>query len=511
MKKHSKKIFAALALILALACALTACAPAAASSGNAESRASEAPASSKADEKPVTLKYVNHGAKPDTGNCDGIWKAVNEILLKDLNCTVDVEYLGSGDKAQMALKYAGNEKFDFAFTVSWFGFGENALKNAFYEIKQDELEKYAPYMVKTLSKPAWLACTISGKLYAVPAISTSWSDQTIAIRGDLREKYGMDPLKTTDDLEKYLENVAKNESGVEPCASILYAVYCNQKYGYRTNGEWAFMVEDPEKGFEHLAFLDGYLEMAKKSREYVEKGFFSPDLANDSTTANDKFLNGLSATVFNVSQTTNNRIALPLAKSHPEWKVEMFNATAGTKTVKSVESNAFAITRTSEHPTKVLEVINHINESVELQKLLCFGVEGVDYEMKDGMLVKLSDVPKEKAFNIGTNWNMTNKVLWATFYKQEAYEGYDEILADLEKNSVENILSVFAFDNSAVETEVANISAVQKEFTNGFNYGLFEDVDAKMEEYRQALKDAGYDKVKAEYNRQAKEFLAANQ
>ena len=50
MKKHSKKIFAALALILALACALTACAPAAASSGNTDSRASEAPASSKTDE-----------------------------------------------------------------------------------------------------------------------------------------------------------------------------------------------------------------------------------------------------------------------------------------------------------------------------------------------------------------------------------------------------------------------------------------------------------------------------
>ena len=144
MKKHSK-FFAALAVILMLACMMTACAPAATSSGKTESKASEIPASSKADEKPVTLKYVNYGAKPDSGNCDGIWKAVNDILSKDLNCTMDVEYLGSGDKSQMALKYAGNEEFDFAYTAHWFGFADNAQNNAFRALTMDELKQYAPY------------------------------------------------------------------------------------------------------------------------------------------------------------------------------------------------------------------------------------------------------------------------------------------------------------------------------------------------------------------------------
>ena len=37
---------------------------------------------------------------------------------------------------------------------------------------------------------------------------------------------------------------------------------------------------------------------------------------------------------------------------------------------------------------------------------------------------------------------------------------------------------------------------------------MIEDVEAAVAEYRQKLKDAGYDKVKAEYDRQVKEFMA---
>ena len=128
--------------------------------------------------------------------------------------------------------------------------------------------------------------------------------------------------------------------------------------------------------------------------------------------------------------------------------------------------------------------------------------------MKDNQLVKLADVPADKAYNIGVNWNITNKVLWETFYKQEAYDGYQEIVDDLTKNSIENPLSAFNFDTAAVETEIANLAEVAKSYKDLFSYGMFEDVEGTMKEYQAALKDAGYEKVKAEYNRQAKEFMA---
>ena len=507
MKKHSKKILAVFAIVLALACVLTACAPAAASSGNTGSKASEAPASSKADKKPITLKYINYGAKPDTGNCDGIWKAVNDILLKDLNCTMDVEYIGAGDVAQITLKYAGNEEFDFAYAADWWGFTDIAQSNGFYELKMDELKQYAPYMVENLPEIAWKQGSVGGKMYMLPDLFFGYHEYLIAYRGDLREKYGMDKLKTMADLEKYAEQVKQNEPGME----ILNMVTREFWLEYPNNlnsGTWTYQYTDPAKAEMVLDVMqDDYVTYAKKMREYYEKGYNSPDLINDKTNAEEKFKGG-SLAALTRNNTTINKLALQINKDHPEWKIEIFNPYEGHKVLQvPFIHDAFTITRTSKHPTKVMEVVNHIFESAELQKLLNFGVEGVDYEMKDGKLYTIADVPADKKMNLGCNWNMVNHLVQNQFVVADMYEGYQEILNGFEKNTVYHPLQAFVFDKSEVETEVTNMGAVSKEY-KALTYGMIADVDAGVAEYRAALKSAGYDKVKAEYDRQVKEFMA---
>ena len=508
MKKHSKKIFAALALILALACALTACAPAAASSGNAESKASEAPVSSKAEEKPVTLKYINYGAKPDKGNCDGIWKAMNDILLKDLNCTMDVEYLGSGDKAQMALKYAGNEKFDLSYMASWWGFDNLGHNNAFYELTMDALKQYAPYMVENLPEIAWMQCSVGGKIYMLPRINIGYPRACPIYRGDLLEKYGMSELQTMDDLEKYMELVANNEKDLEVIKTEFYLqlwLYNKQNF---FDSIWTFNYADATKSeYIYAPFEEAYLDYAKKMRSFYEKGIIDANSINDMTPQNDKFKNGLLAvTAHNLG--TVDQLAQEINKEHPEWKVKIFNPYKGAPTYTGkFTGNGFVINRTSDHPTKAIEVVNHIYESVELQKLLNFGVEGVDYEMKDGNLHRIDNVPEDKKATIGCNWNIGNQLVTESLEVPKYYEGVQDIRDDFKKNTVSHPLTAFTFDKTDVETEVANMSAVEKEY-KALDYGMIEDVEAAVTEYRQKLKAAGYDKVKAEYDRQVKEFMA---
>lgn len=508
MKKHSKKILAVFAMVLALACALTACAPAASSSGNAESQGSLAPASSAEAEKPVTLKYISYGAKPDTGNCDGIWAAMNEILLRDLNCTVDVEYLGSGDVSQMSLKYAGNEEFDFAYSARWFGFADLAQNNAFYELKMDELKQYAPYMVENLPDIGWKQASIAGKIYMLPNIIFEYTDTFCVYRGDLLEKYNMDKLETIEDLEQYMEAVVKNETGIGAGTTDFYSwLWMAYPNDYKAI-DWAYCYDDPNQ--QEIVFLpmtDAYMDYAKKMRTFYEKGIIAADAVNDSTPAADMFKNGLSA-VYNQNLNTTNQFALDVSKEHPEWKIGLFNPYKGRKVMLSAfNGNGFVITRSSQNPTKAIEVVNHIYESEELQKLLNYGIEGVDYEMKDGKLYVLPNVPADKKKNIGSVWNMNNSLLQSKFVVKEKYENYQEIWDDLEKNTVSHPLQAFTFDKSAVETETANVSAVQKEYQS-LSYGMNADVEATVEEYRKALKDAGYEAIKAEYDRQIKEFMA---
>lgn len=512
-KAHCKKLLMLIAVMLAFACIAAACSPAAASSVKPTESKTESTTESKTESTvvkgdPVVVKYVNYGAKPDTGDCDAVWKAVNEKLLENLNCTIEIEYLGSGDASQMALKYAGNEKFDMAYTASWWGYADNAQNNAFREITMDEIKANMPYIYENLPDIAWQQANVSGKIYMIPNMWWEYSDQVIVYRGDLLEKYGMSELKTIEDLETYIAKVAENESGIIPIfTEFRSGVWLMHPNSWRACGTLYYDYEDAENPSAfHIAMTDEFMEYAKKMQELYKKGAWPADVMNDTTNHNDKFKNGLSAVTAHNLWTVNN-LALELQETNPEWDVKIFDPYLGKKVVlNSFTGNGWVLTRSTEHAAEAMQIVNYFNESEEMQKLLRYGFEGINYEMQDGKLVTLSDVPEDKKHDIGCNWNMGNSLFYDSVVKQDTYEGYAEIKEAFEKNTVEHPLQAFTFDNSEVQNEVAQMTAVSKEY-DALQYGLFEDVEKTVEAYRAALKAAGYEKVQAEYDRQIKEFM----
>ena len=364
-------------------------------------------------------------------------------------------------------------------------------------------------MVETLPDIAWKQASVGGKIYILPNVNFEYNERAELIRGDLREKYGLDKVKSLDDLEKYLKTIAENEKSMEASGGNIYFqnVWLIEPNGWKGNS-WSYKSEETTNPmYFHIAFTDEFMDYAKKMRSFYESGIFSPSLINDSTTMQDKFANGISSLDVENTRTINSR-AVDINKKHPEWKVEMVYTNHGKKVVPgNFVGNGFVVTHTSEYATKIMEVVNRIYESAELQKLLNWGFEGVNYEMKGDKIYPISDVPADKKFDIGCNWNFYNSVFQDAFAVKEMHEGYAEIKEDLAKNSVSNPLAAFSFDKEEVVTEVTNMSEVEKSY-NALNFGMYEDVEGTVAEYRQALKAAGYDKVKAEYDRQVKEFMA---
>lgn len=86
------------------------------------------------------------------------------------------------------------------------------------------------------------------------------------------------------------------------------------------------------------------------------------------------------------------------------------------------------------------------------------------------------------------------------------YPGYDEILADFNAHCVETPLQAFGFDQTNVKTELANINAVVKENT-ALQYGMVEDVESAIAQYRADLNTAGMEKFLDECNRQVADFV----
>ena len=86
------------------------------------------------------------------------------------------------------------------------------------------------------------------------------------------------------------------------------------------------------------------------------------------------------------------------------------------------------------------------------------------------------------------------------------YPGYDDIMDILNAHRVEVPLQAFTLDRTNVKTEIANISAVMKE-NSALQYGMMEDVEAAVEQYRQELNTAGMQTVLDECNRQVADFI----
>lgn len=492
MKKHMKMWALAMALMLAL------CSVATVAMGETK-------------DEPVTLKYVNWGAKPESGDCDRVWAKLNEMLLEELNCTIEVEYLGSGDAAQMKLKFAGNEDFDFCYTANWWEFYNNAQSNAFMEIPEDMIKENMPYTYANIPSIAWNQSSVSGKIYMVPQISPGINNTVVGYRGDLLEKYGMSDLETLEDLEAYLTKVAENEPGMIATAlDGMPNLYLNYKNGWNegTSAAWTYKIDqkdDPEMIFSVMQ--DEFMDYAKTMRAFYEKGFWTSDLINDTTATWDMFANGTAATLMHNAGTVESKCR-EISKDHPEWKLKMFNPYQGADVVYGAfNTNGWALNRTTKNAEKVLQVIDFIYGNVDAQKLMVYGFEGDSYKMEDGYLVPLNDVPADKQHNLGCNWNMPNWLVQKTFLRQEYYEGYDEIYADMEAHVVENPMQAFTFDNSNVTTELANISAVVTA-NNALNFGMVEDVEGAVEKFRADLTAAGYEAVKAEYDRQVAEFMS---
>lgn len=519
MKRANRKRIARTSGLLAALFLLGACgndAPSSTpvSSENPSSVSSAAEESSApAELEYVKLKYVNYGDKPATGNYDQVWAKINEMLKEDLNCEVEVEWLGSSDaQSKLAMKYAGQEVFDFAYDAIWMNYRDNASKNAFREITMEEIEEYMPLVKEQLPDIAWQQSKVGGKIYMVPNIRYGFNDLGVLIRGDICEKYSIDSVNTLSDFEKYCYAIAENETAMEAVNDVEYlsTLFYQDPIGFRqmiagtTAGYYLKNVLAGDYTISSYVFLDQFADYCQKMRQYYQDGLWSADAIADTIDSQTKFSNGLLGTVIHTMATLN-ATAKTVSQEHPEWKLKICNLNKGADVVAtSFITDGATINRLSENPERTMMVINRFFADPKYNHLLQYGIEGVNYEKNaDGKMVTLT-TDEANTYTPGCNWNFINTVIGLS--AADNYPGYDEILADFNAHCVETPLQAFGFDQTNVKTELANINAVVKENT-ALQYGMVEDVESAIAQYRADLNTAGMEKFLDECNRQVADFV----
>lgn len=473
-------------------------------------------ATNKQDLAPVKLKMVILGGGTSHGN-DMVYEELNKRLSEDLNATLEVQCISWSVWAdEYPLLFASGEEIDLVYVASWAGYASHAQKGAFTELTEEMLQEFAPNAWATFTPDMWDQTRVNGSIYMIPQASLNMDDADyVLIRGDLREKYGLPEIQTTEDLVAYWNAVKENESGILPIdlgnsngmgqegcwTSLLFAdaPYDSVDYYVSSDRTMVFDCSDPSN-IKLVDTTEYNKQRYEQMAEFRKMGYWSQDSLSKQSDSVEAFLSGTSATaVRNLGNIGN--LYIQVIEQHPEWKPEIVDMDPnGAKHVAACTGNGMAIPATCKDPERALMVLDLLTFNKDYSRLVNYGIEGVHYEAigENGFKsIEVSDNDRYDSIAGG----MGNDDFYMT--SENVYPGMDALKDAYKANAFACFLDGVAFDNSSVKSEVAAVSAVDSKYAAILNLGFSQDVEKDMANWEAERKAAGYDKIVATYLEQA--------
>lgn len=528
MKKRMKQVLALLLGTAMTAGMLAGCGSQAASGESAPAAKQEEGANLGQDEaagvvdtaEHVDLKMYLLGDR--TPDFDEVYGKINEILEEKLNCSISVDFLSWGEHdTKYSLLFSSQEDFDLIFTASsWGHYEQTVALGGFQELTEDFMQTYAPDIWNVVPEMAWDQARIDGKIYMVPNYVNEFGQDTLAVRKDLMDKYGVSDITNWEELKAFFMACAENGEIYASQGGPWYQYFQNQGMsttgGAPKGGELIlFHTQDPEDlNFYYLLDWDGFADYCKQAKEMADAGCWSPDVLN----ANDERQTGLltgrtAAMIWNMG--TCNTYGKQANAEHPDWNVTLCDPAASfPKKVNPYINNGVAININSKHKERAMMVLNEFYTNPEVYDLAMLGIEGKHWEAVGDDQYKVID---ESGYGVSNNcnWGWNNQDLTRTEYVENRTaldDTFDAMKAKWESSiKAEHVYDGFNFDSTKVSTQMAAVEANIDTYYNPLVNGLVDDVDATLEQFKQALESAGIRDILEEMNRQAAEYVANKQ
>lgn len=517
-----KKVSKLMALMLLLALCLAGCAG---SQGGSDKKTetSTAAADHTADAvegqealEPVTLVMYLLGDR--TPDFDKVFDKINEKLSDKINATLEVKFLSWGEWEQKyPLIFASGEEFDIIYSADWAMYNQQASKQGFYEITREALETYAPLTAASIYEDAWEQAKVDGKVYMLPMNYKELTSYVFFVRGDLMEKYNIEAVEDMDDVEEYLDAVAKNEPSMIPLdigseydARFLYDLFWQegthdhlekinpmQLMGYTKQGDESVTVfnetEDP-----------AFLEAVTKMQDWKNRGFWSKSAVVNSQTNVESFSAGKGAAALMNINTAKSEYTT-LMQTHPEWDVRVVDAQGEVPAiVQSYLANGMCIFSKSQNPERSLMALDLLRNDEELHDLFSYGIEGEHYvDLGDGK-IELTDKNSDYPYDGNCNWGIRNDAYWKTI--EGGIPNYDELYENWIATAKAGEFSTFTFNNESVKNQVAAMNDIYNTDIKLLYLGFTEDPAQDIVNVQAKLAAAGASDVYAEMTRQVKEW-----
>ena len=540
--KRKKLLAAALAVIMALTAA--ACGKKAddtPTTDTPQKTTQEASESTKTQEAekpkdPVTLEwyYGYIGVQRDT---ELVEAAFNEMLhtyegMEHVNVNLNIfnagdEYVnglalaqGSGQQIDIIQSY----KLDFASEVA----------NGTFITLNNLLEEH-PNLKNEFEDWVWELGSVGEDIYIVPCYQRAANLMYLIAPKEYVDKYS-----SADEFRKV---IGDPNASVEDYAALLEEWIAKVQAGEGTNkylwpiGNYYVMTNDAYRGFmDPFDVLSGSFiftekedlvgniytsEDAKKayeiSAEWYEKGYVFPDIISttDFSTYEKKSMMNETAFIYYLA----NGIGDEQMMSEKYSKAYGFDVYAFPFGDPAHITNVWAaggngIYSKSEHPEEAMRLLELINtkEGEELYNTLIYGIEGTHYTKIDDTHIKTLEYDSEEG-NASVSFAGKKWIIGNTRYAWINQGGSDEVKQlgeDLNNSKDKNVSKLVGFipDTSKIETQLAQVATVIKEYASTLKYGVMgSDWEDTYNEFVDALEVAGYSEIVTELQSQVDTFL----
>ncbi|WP_178019106.1 DUF3502 domain-containing protein [uncultured Paenibacillus sp.] len=465
----------------------------------------------------VKISYLVLGDKPKNGQFEKVLAEVNKIMKEKINAELEWKWIEWADwQTKYNLALASGEPIDLiTIGTDWLDTWGNAQRGAFMNL-DDLLPKYAPETWNSIPKEDWEESKYNGKIVLIPENDyTQWVNHGFFYRGDWAKEAGiMEPIKDWEGIEKYLKYIKGNKpdvipwdaaSGAQTWGGFVQSYTDELELPISTGFMPVFTAKSFEEKFTATSpvFEDVFLKYATMMKSWADQGFWREDALNNKNNNRDALKAGLSGLDQHHTQTFSGlRVEMDKAQPGSELQMFPFSRTRGTNLMElSITHGGTSLGAHSKNPERALMAYDLIRNNEEIYHLINYGIEGVQYVVKDGKRARPEGYDEARDNFYADFWG--GRVDKFEIPSETTWDQIEETLyAEYDKIKKPYVYGQFVFDKTPVEAELTAVSQVTGELGPAIVMGKAGDPAQAVEEFRSKLKQAGYDKVLAELQKQ---------
>lgn len=510
----------ALCLAAALLCSISACggkpqeSGAVDSGGSASSKREEASASQPEEtqggggEEPVEL-VMSFWASTEPAGLNQVFEALSEYTKEKIGVTVKPFTVNmSNYPQQINLMLSSGEQIDLMCCYyQWF---QSLYSKGHLKELESLVESEGQGIVDAIGWDFLNAGRIGTGLYGLTTNRDLAKEYGFLIDKEMaqRNNIDLDSLHSFSDMEAAFEVIKVNEPGVTPVigTEATYAAeYLIPGADLLTDGLGALLDYGEDLNVVNLYASDAYMEMAKMTRSWFEKGYISEDVVTSGENARSYFKAG---TAFSALSTLKPGYAFKESKSIGKEMAQV-GVMAPTTNTTVVQSIQWTVPENTDYPEKAMQLLNLMYSDETVMNLLAWGIEGEHYEVLESGLIDYPEgvTGETSGYNLNAGWMFGNQFISHVWNGDSPtiWEETDTFNREAKKSNAFG----FSYDSSNVKTELAACSNVVSEYAVSLTSGLV-DPETAIPEFVKKLETAGIDKIIAEKQSQLDAWAAEN-